>query len=170
MTMELYEIADDYRAIASMLEDADQNDPAAMEAVSNALEQVGGELSAKALSVVRVITNHDSDVAALDTEIARLMARKKSIAARREWLDGYLLNNMQLSGISEIKCPAFTIRLRENPPSVVVTDDAAIPAKYMRVPPPPMAAPDKAEIKRALLAGLEIPGCKLDRKIRVEIK
>lgn len=168
--MHLYELSNDYRAIVSMMEDADQNDPAAMEAVINALEQVGGEFNSKAVAVVRVITNHDSDVAALDAEIARLNARKKAIVGRREWLDGYLLHNMQLSGISEIKCPAFTIRLRENPPSVVVDDDAVIPAEYMRVPPPPKASPDKVEIKKALLAGVEIAGCTLDRKVRVEIK
>jgi len=168
--MHLYEITEEYRNVAALLDDTDPTDAAGMEAVNHALQQVGGEFQGKALSVVHVITNHDSDVAALDAEIARLQGRKKAIVARREWLEGYLLHNMQLSGISEIKCPAFTIRLRENPPSVVVDDDATIPAEYLRTPPPPKASPDKVEIKKALLSGVEIPGCRLDRKVRVEIK
>lgn len=168
--MHLYEIANDYRNALAMMDESDLSDAASSEAISNALEQVGGEFRDKALSVVRVITNHQSDVDAIDAEIARLNARKTSMLGRRKWLESYLLHNMQMTGISVIKCPAFTIKLRENNPSVVVADDAEIPAEFIRTTPPPKPAPDKVAIKKALLEGVAIPGCSLERTLRVEIK
>lgn len=168
--MHLYEIADDYRNILSLMDESDLSDAEASEAIANALTQVGGEFEEKAVSVVRVITNHQSDIDAIDAEIARLSARKKPMIGRREWLEGYLLHNMQMTGISEIKCPAFTIRLLKNPPAVQVDDDAAIPAEYLRAPQPQKATPDKVAIKKALLAGISVAGCRLERKSKVEIK
>lgn len=168
--MHLYEITGDMRNIVAMLDEVDSSDTAGLEAVSNALTQIGEEFDKKALAVVHVITNHQADVDAVDAEIARLAARKKAIVSRRDWLEGYLLHNMQMTGITEIKHPAFTIRLRNNPESVVIAADAVIPAEFMREPPPPKAQPDKTAIKKALQEGVAIPGCSIERKQRIEIK
>lgn len=168
--MHLYEIAADYRAVAEMMDSADLSNPAEVEAITNAIAQVGDEFRDKATNLVRYVANLGSDVDALDAEIARLQARKKAIAARREWCMGYLLANMQATGITEIKHPAFTIKLRDNPDSVVIDDAAMIPAEFVRQPETPPPAPDKKAIAAALKAGTEVPGCHLERKQRVEIK
>lgn len=168
--MHLYEIAADYQNVIGLLENTDTTDVAGMEAVSNAIEQVGEEFNTKAVALVHYATNIGSDIDAIDTEIARLNARKKSMTGRMQWLNEYLLMNMQRCGISEIKHPAFTIRLRDNPESVVVADESVIPAEFMKVPPPPKASPDKNAIKAAIKEGRDVPGCHLERKQRVEIR
>jgi len=168
--MHLYEIATDYRDIIGLLENTDPTDAEGMEAVSNAIAQVGDEFNAKAVAIVHYGKNVGSDIDAIDAEIKRLTARKKSMQSRADWLNGYLLENMQRTGISEIKCPVFTIRLRDNPESVVIDDEAAIPAEFMKTPPPPAAAPDKTAIKAAIKEGRDVPGVRLERKQRVEIK
>lgn len=168
--MHLYEIAQDYQGVLSLMESADLSNPDEAEAIGNALAQVGDEFRDKATNLVRYVTNIGSDVEALDAEIARLTARKKAIAARREWCIAYLLANMQATGITEIKQPAFTIRLRDNPVSVIVDDPALIPAEFMRQPEPPPPSPDKKAIGEAIKAGRDVPGCHTERKQRVEIK
>jgi hypothetical protein len=40
----------------------------------------------------------------------------------------------------------------------------------MRQPEPPPAAPDKTAIKAAIAAGTEVPGAKLTRGVRLEVK
>lgn len=168
--MHLYEIAADYRDIIGLLENTDPTDAEGMESVSNAIAQVGDEFNAKAVALVHYATNICSDISAIDAEIARLTARKKSMTSRTDWLNRYLLENMQRCGISEIKHPSFTIKLRDNPEAVIIADEAAIPAEFMRVPPPPKASPDKTAIKAAIKEGKDVPGCHLERKQRVEIK
>lgn len=168
--MHLYEIAADYRDIIGLLENTDPADADGMEAVANAIAQVGDEFNAKAVALVHYGANLGGDAAAIDAEIARLTARKKSITSRTDWMNRYLLENMQRCGITEIKHPAFTIRLRDNPESVVIADESAIPAEFMKVPPPPKASPDKTAIKTAIKDGKDVPGCHLERKQRVEIK
>lgn len=168
--MNLYEIASDYQNIIALIEETDPADAAGMEAVSNAIAQVGDEFNAKAVAIVHYSKNIGSDIDAIDAEIKRLTARKKAIQSRDEWLKGYLLSNMQACGITEIKCPVFTIRLRDNPESVVIDDEAAIPAEFMKTPPPPAATPDKDAIKAAIKEGRDVPGVHIERKQRIEIK
>ena len=40
----------------------------------------------------------------------------------------YLLNNMQACGISKIESPWFVLSVKQNPPAVVIDDEASIPA------------------------------------------
>ena len=53
------------------------------EAIRDTLEGLEGIFQDKAVSVVHVLTNGDSDIAALDAEIARLTDRKKHIQDRK---------------------------------------------------------------------------------------
>lgn len=170
--MHLYEISNDYRAIMALLEETDATDAVGMEAVSNALEQVGGEFVAKATAVVHYSQNIAADVAMIDAELDRLKKRRDSIAKRGQWLTDYLFAHMQLTGISEVNHPAnlFTIKLQNNPPSVVVDDEAAIPAKFMTQPEPPAPRPDKKAIQAALKEGEDVPGVHIEQKQRLVIK
>ena len=68
----------------------------------------------------------------------------------------------------KIECPLFKVAVRDNPVSVLI--EGEVPEDYMMLPPPPDPVPDKAAIKMALEAGKEVPGAKLVRGRRVEIK
>ncbi len=61
---------------------------------------------------------------------ASIKARRVLIEKRIAWMKDYLLKNMQATGITKITCPYFDISTRKNPASVLIKDEALIPAKY----------------------------------------
>ena len=165
----LYVIADQYRALAHKLADADFD----AETISDTIEASGltDELSVKASNIEHVARAAEANHAAIDAEIARLQALKAHRSKVAAGLRSYLLENMQRMEIERIDCPLFSITIRKNPPSVDIYDPLSLPAQYMVTPEPkpPVAAPDKSAIKKAIQAGAEIPGAKLVQNVRLNI-
>jgi hypothetical protein len=126
----------------------------------------------KQLAVVAWLKNNDANITLLDGAIKELQARKKALEGRFENLKSYLYKNMKESKITEISAldMTFSAKIKLNPPSVLIEDEAAIPSEYLTVPVMPLPAPDKTLIKDAIKAGKEVPGCKLVQAERVEIK
>jgi hypothetical protein len=60
--------------------------------------------------------------------------------------------------------------LRERDESIEVFDESMVPAVYMNVPEPPAPKPDKAAIRRAIKAGQDVPGARIVKRDRLEIK
>ena len=126
------------------------------EAIRDTLEGLEGIFQDKAVSVVHVLTNGDSDIAALDAEIARLTDRKKHIQNAQSRLKDYLRDNMEATGTTKITSPLFTITLAKGRDMAIVDDESALPDDYVRVKT--TIAPDKAAILSALKEGVEVPG------------
>lgn len=76
-------------------------------------------------------------------------AAKRARLALRDALEGTT---------GTVRAGIHTASIRAGSASVIVTDESAIPAEYMRQPPP---APDKAALARALKNGAQIPGAVL---------
>jgi hypothetical protein len=76
-------------------------------------------------------------------------AAKRARLALRDALEGTA---------GSVRAGIHTASVRAGFASVIVTDEGAIPAEYMRQPPP---QPDKAAIAKALKAGEQIPGAVL---------
>ena len=76
-------------------------------------------------------------------------AAKRARLALRDALEGTT---------GTVRAGIHTASIRAGSASVIVTDESAIPAEYMRQPPP---APDKAALARALKGGAQIPGAVL---------
>lgn len=87
-------------------------------------------------------------------EIGEKVDRKaaKEGAIRKTLAD--LLDVAELPGL---ECRSVSVRFAPVAPSVVVTDEAAIPADFTRV----TTAPDKAKIKEALQSGVPVPGAQM---------
>ena len=162
----LYEVALEHRQLADKLAEMDIDETT----LADTLEGSAYPVEQKARAVAAVIGNLDAEADAYTEHAKRVQAIAKSRKARADWLRSYLQSNMQLAGISEIKGPAFTIRLRDNPESVEVFEPGLVPQQFMRQPEPPPPAPDKAAIKSAIKAGEEVAGCRLSRSKRIEIK
>ena len=162
----LYEVSAEYRQLADQLAEMDIDETT----LSDTLEGVAYPVEQKARAVAAVIGNLDAEADVYTEHAKRVQAVAKSRKARADWLRGYLLSNMQMAGITEIKGPAFTIKLRDNPESVDVFEPALVPQQFMRQPEPPPPAPDKTAIKSAIKAGEEVAGCRLTRSKRIEIK
>lgn len=127
------------------------------EAIADTIEGLEGMFNDKAIKVVHVIANNESDIAEIDAEIARLSARKKVMSNARERLIDYLRYNMEATGIKKIDSPLFSITLVAGRESVLVDDLDALPGDYKRV----TVAPDKVLIGKALKDGYDVPGASL---------
>lgn len=77
---------------------------------------------------------------------------------------------MALAGVQKIDCPHFAIKVAADPPSVVIDDERQVPAEFIRQPEPPPPQPDKKAIAEALKAGQDIPGARLVRGKRLDIR
>ena len=162
----LYELAAEYRADAEKLADMDLDE----QTLADTLEGLGGELEVKAQNVVMFTRNLEATAAAIKDAEAQMAARRKALENRAAGLRRYVLENMQFAGIQKIECPFFKLSIRDNPAAVEIYEPGLIPAQFMKQPEPPPPSPDKTAIKAAITAGTEVPGAKLTKGTRLEIK
>lgn len=162
----LYEVASQYREMAARLTDLDLDE----QTILDTLEGESGALVEKGQNVAFVVRNLEASAEAIKAAESAMAARRKAIENRAKRLRQYLLMGMQTAGIQKIESPYFNIAIRKNPPSVEVFDANQIPDIYMKVPEPPPPEPDKQAIAQAIKEGFEVPGAKLTRGERVEIK
>lgn len=126
----------------------------------------------KAASVAAYALNSEAQADAMEARAKELAAGAKAIRKRGEWLRRYLLENMQRTGITEIKANDGSLRIKRYPErdvSVEVFQPELVPADYMRVIPA-TEAPDKTLIGRALKDGFDVAGCRIVKRDRLEVK
>ena len=152
--MKLYELANQFQSLRA-LEDMEPED------IKDTLESLEGEFEDKAKAIVAVRSGMDADVTAIDAEIKRLTAMKKAVENREASLRSYLKINMQNAGITNIKCPLFSITLAKGREVLSVDNESEIPDEYMKVDT--KIAPDKKTILDKLKSGESVSGCSLVR-------
>ena len=161
----LYELAERFNNISELLDD-----PAIdRDTVTTALATIEGDIAAKGQNIAVIIQSMDGDILAIDNEIKRLTDRCHIIKNRRDWLKGYIKDNMERINLTKIKTSTFTISLQNNPPSVAITDEKAIPAKYLTVIPQ-TTVPNKKDIAAAIKAGESVPGAELRQGKSIRIR
>lgn len=162
----LYELAQQYRADADKLADMELDE----QTLADTLEGMGGELELKAENVIMFCRNLEVTASAIKDAEAQMASRRKAMESRAASLKRYVLENMKFAGIQKIEGPLFKLSVRENPPSVEIFEPGLIPLEFMTQPEPPPPAPNKTAIKAAIAAGVEVPGAKINRGTRLEIK
>ncbi len=153
--MKLYEITEQHK---NLLKLADESEDMAI-AVADTMESIEGDFDDKSISLIHVVHNMDADVVAIDIEINRLTARKKSITKKQNSMIEYLRINMEASDISKISCPLFTITLAKGRDIVQIDDESKIPTDYINMTM--VEKPMKKEILSALKNGEIIEGCSM---------
>lgn len=162
----LYELADEFMELQQKLMTSGIDD----QTVSDTIEGLQLPVEEKARAVASVIRSMLETEEAIKAAEVSLDRRRKRVMGRREWLEGYLLENMRRTGITQISHPLMDIKITKNPPAVKIDDLKAVPWEYLRLPPAPSAEPDKAAMRKDMLAGKEIPGAHLEQAEKVEIK
>jgi ABC-type transporter Mla subunit MlaD len=167
----LFDLEDTAYQLLALLEATD--DPVDLaEAVAEAKAQlalVDQMLMEKTESYVSVIRSLEAMADARKAEADRLRDRAKTAERHADWLRARLLTHMQATGRERIETSRFTLTIRQNPPSVVVVDAAAVPHEFERT---------KIEIqtdRRAILehfktTGEIVPGVSITRGERLDIK
>lgn len=156
--MKLYELTAQHKELA-LLADSDNGELA--ECLSDTFEALEGEFNNKAISLISVTRNMESDCEAIDVEIKRLQERKKIINNNQQRMRDYLRVNMEASGISKIECPLFSITLGKGRDMVDIINESDIPADYLNVKT--TFSPMKADILKALKDGKEVKGCAITK-------
>jgi hypothetical protein len=162
----LYELAAEYRADCEKLTDMDLPE----QTLADTLEGLGGELEVKAQNVIMFTRNLEATAAAIKEAEGHMAARRKALENRAAGLRKYVLESMQHAGIQKIECPWFRLTIRDNPAAVDIYEPGLIPMEYMKPPQPPPFAPDKTAIKAAITAGTDVPGARLTKGTRLDIK
>lgn len=161
----LYEMAGEYRAISDKLHDLDLPD----EVIADTLESIGGDIQEKSVNVAKYFRNLESMADQIKQAEAQMSVRRKAIEKRATSLKEYLKTNMERAGISKIESPWFVISIKQNPESVIVDDESAIPLDYFKEIPATYQL-DKNLVKTAIKDLYDVPGCHLERGTRIEIK
>ena len=164
--LKLYELSADLRQAETAMIDLGLDD----ESIRDTLEGLALPFEETAIGCVATLKNIEVYAKAKKERGQELIAEAESIEKRVEWLKDYVLKNMISVGISKIESPSFTIVVKENPVAVVIDSEGAIPQEYMRLPDPPAMVPNKKLISEAIKAGMEVPGCHLERAKALKIK
>lgn len=162
----LYQIAAEYRAITDVLMDSDADE----QTIKDTLEGEAWPLELKAQNYGFVIRNMEATAAAIKEAEKQMAERRKAIEKRAAHMLERLKTGMEIAGVTELSCPHFVVKIKNNPAAVEVYEPGLIPSIYMRHPEPPPPAPDKTAIKEAIKAGREVPGAQMVQGTRLEIK
>ena len=109
-------------------------------------------------SIAEEIADLTARVDAAKVRVIQINRRRLRLTQRVEYLRKALLVACEQAGVQRLRLSSVTVTVKQIAPSVVVSDSAALPADYLRQPPP---EPDLMKIRRALLEGLSIPGATL---------
>jgi hypothetical protein len=162
--MRLYEIADQFIKLDDFLPDLENADDG--QAYTELFDQLQGELSDKVHGCCCVIRNSESEANALAHEIKRMAAKKKALENKAQRVQDYLEYSLRTIGQDKVKTSLFDVGFRKLPPSVVITDENAIPDQLCRT----KREPDKTAIKQAITSGIEVPGAHMEAGERLAIK
>lgn len=110
--------------------------------------------------VLHAIDDDEALLTGIAFAMNRLKDRAERLKHRVDQRKAAILSAMQTAGLSKLELPEATISARKpGVPSVVITDETAIPSDLMRETV--RLNPDKTAIKEKLAKGEEVPGAVL---------
>lgn len=152
--MKLYELTDAYKNIAELMDD-ETMDTAVLE---TALQEIEAQIEVKAENSAIILKGLEGDIDMFKAEEKRLAERRKALENKRDWLKGYLKDEMEKIGMDKVKAGVFTVALQNNPPSVDITGE--VPAQFVTIIPE-QHQPDKKRIADFLKAGNNVEWAQL---------
>lgn len=96
-----------------------------LQAWFDTLEGIEGEFEIKAENTAQYIKSLKAEEAAIKAEENKLRSRRKTYERRIECMMIYLRNCMQTMKLSKVETPKVRISLRNNAPSLVISDEPA---------------------------------------------
>jgi F420-dependent methylenetetrahydromethanopterin dehydrogenase len=163
--MKLFTLAQQYRELEALVD----SDEVPAEVILDTLEGIKGEFEDKAVAVAQMVLTLKAQSEAVAAVAKAQAERAARIEKRMESLKHYLLLQLQVVGRERIETDELVIRRQNNPPSVYVTNEYAVPKEYWVQPPAPPPRIDKLAIKEAIEAGVDVDGCFLEKGEHVRI-
>lgn len=156
MKLSLYNIEQEYQELSSLLVDAGGELTPELE---ERLQINKDNLTVKAVNYGYVIKDLEAEVEAIDVEIKRLTALKKSRESAIGRLEIGIKGAMELYEIDEVKLGTIKINFRKST-AVEITDEALIPELFKEAVPATYKI-SKKDISDVLKAGETVPGARL---------
>ena len=154
----LYEIVDYLDALFTQYDEAEPEDRIVLE---QEMERYLDAEVAKVDNIDGYIRFCESQAQLAAAEAKRQAERKARFEARAERIENYVLCTMESRGRERLNGSTVSFSLAKCPPSVCVTDQAKLPAEFIRETVTITTAPDKPAIARALKAREIVPGAYL---------
>jgi Gp157 protein len=164
MTLTLYEITDRYQEALLLLSDPELPP----EVVNDTLDAIEGEFESKALAVAAFIGNLELEAAAVREVEDRMTRRRKALEGRAESLREYLHLHMQRLKVQMVKSAELTVKIKRNPPRVVIDNEASLPDEYKELELTLKVR--KQLVQKALGEGRTVPGAHLEASTRLDIR
>ncbi len=108
-------------------------------------------------NIIRDAREDEANATALSIMIREMSDRKARFSARAERRYTMAEHLMDAIGLRKLAMPDFLASIRPVRPKVQITDEAALPDRFVRH----KTEPDKIAIREALEAGSEVPGAVL---------
>lgn len=165
--MNLYNLSEEYQKILSEIE-YDESTGEINCTSLNKLDEITDAVENKAKAISAYVKNLTASSDALENAIEELKHRQNIIVNKIYSMKNYLQTNMERLGIDKIESHFFDIRLKKNPCKVEITNVDEIPDNYKKAKVE--ITIDKTMIRNDIKEGKDIPGAKLIKTNRIEIK
>lgn len=164
MSIALYEMTAEFKAVAQKLEELDLDD----QTIADTLEGYSADFENKVIAISSFIRNLEVSAAAMKNAEAEMNDRRRAVERKVEGLKSYVLTNMKAIGMDKVECPLFKVSVRTNAPSVVVAENAVVPCRF--VEKKWVDQVNKKALKEAIEAGEVVEGVSLVRSNTLSIK
>lgn len=131
-------------------------------------DEINAMVVSKGKDLIYVLRKQDNYAEAIDEEIKRLQALKKSYAKKKENLSNYIKMCMIANNIKAIETPIGKLSVVNNAESVEIYDESLIDKKFIKTKIEETIS--KTDIKNAIKNGEEVQGARLVRNTRLAIK
>lgn len=166
MSMSLYEIDSNIKAILDSIYDATDENGEVAEADFTALLELQEERKVKLSNITLYIKNCDAEAAAIKAEEENLAKRRKRLERKSESLQGLLIRSMTENNEPVLETPQFKAKIRKTERTEII-DKTLIPKEFINVKTEEV--PDKTAIKKAIKAGQDVAGAALVEHTTINI-
>lgn len=152
----IYDINKAFQSLVDMVADGDLSQDDFQQALME-LEQSKVEKCGNAICYLNMLKHGIEDMKAEEKRINTMRKALENRAKNLESAFAYVLKNM---GDKEVITKYGVMKVRKNPPSVVIDDIAKIPTQYQKQKIE--VTIDKTAIKKAINAGEKVDGARLE--------
>jgi hypothetical protein len=157
----IYGIASRYANLLSVLSDDSIDNAEFGNTIQDALQATEGELAIKCANGIGFLRFLDDKIAAVEAQEKRIKDYKAFLKGRQDVVKNAFMNGLKLAEKQEIITDNGVMKIRKNPPKVVIHCADMVPEEYLRKTI--TFTPDKTALKTALQAGKAIPGAHLEQ-------
>jgi hypothetical protein len=155
----MFSLSHRYNGVMALVED----DTIPQEEVNAALMAVMDDIKSKGENGINYLNSIDEAIAGAKARKKKYDDYIKSLENRKKRMLRAYIEAMQQMGMKSIMTGAGELKLKKNPPALVIDDQAKIPSKYEKQKIE--ISLDKVAIKAAIKAGENVEGCHLEQAV-----